>query len=656
MKAAYFNITDEVYPGFEQKTDIEDINLRRYLAAVIVDDVEDFLEKYSAILKKVKGIILTKGSISYSEKISESIRIFYFTSGMRESLFSITKLHIEMLEENLKHKSDYELLRIDTERTMVQYKRLQGFYESVQEKARLDIQYQNKWTIDALLKLINFRNTDLLQSDLAGFPETILSFFKDNFFDFACVALIKNYNAVPEIVASYGRLCEGVFDKISSESEPGWISVFPLSFDDRYEHLLIASKDKNYYFREYEKSFFLLFSEIVGAAYKEKQNEHALIIARDEAESGNRMKSQFMANMNHELRNPLNGIIGMIGLLKSSGLDSFQLQQVSLLEFSTQSLIRIINDLLDFSSIEKGNFRLSREVFSPEALLEKTITLFEIPAVSKGLKLFFKNNSGYAHQVEGDPNRLQQIIINFITNAIKYSKHGDIIVQIDTEGENDSEIIYRFSVADNGIGIPGEKLETIFTEFVQLEDTYSKSQQGLGLGLAIVKSLTHMMNGRIELKSIYGEGSTFSVIVPFRKISNFKETSTADYYPVKKTGRKLRILLAEDDVINLFFLETAFINMGHFTEKAANGIEVLEMLENKEYDIIFMDIGMPVMNGIDCIAEIRNRNIKTTAVAISGYTSEKDINSFISSGFNQVLSKPVEIDTLAAIINAAATS
>ncbi len=653
MKTAYFDLTGDNHPGFECKDKIEDSDLRRYLFGLITDDIELFYAKHSNILHKIKGIVLVPGKSRITEKPYENLRILYFTPEMEVNLYSIAELHLSMLEENIKLHSDYELLKIESGRTLVQYNRLQGFYESVQEKARHDIQYQNKWTIDALLKLIKFRNTELLKSSITDFPETIISFFGDNYFDFKGVALIRNSEFKPEITASIGDVAEAIKEENVFKNKINWISVYPILIDD-YDILLIAAKNINYHFKEYERSFFLLFSEIVSAAYNEKLNEHALIIAKEEAESANRMKTQFMANMNHELRNPLNGILGMIGLLKSSGLNSLQTQQASLLEFSAQSLVRIINDLLDFSSIEKGNFRLSREAFYTDELLQKTIALFEIPARNKGIRLKYVNNTKSGYQLEGDPNRLQQIIINFITNSIKYSERGEITLQQDIVEQGDTEILYKFSVSDNGIGIPEEKLETIFTEFVQLEDTYTKSQQGLGLGLAIVKSLTQMMNGRIEVKSRHGEGSTFSVTIPFRKINNGSEILDSNLSRINRTYKKLKILLAEDDIINIYFLETAFKHMGHETDMANNGVDVLHLLDKNSYDIIFMDIGMPVMNGIECITEIRNRKIMTPAVAISGYTSESDVRNFINAGFNQVLSKPVEIGSLSSVIISAA--
>ncbi|PKL18152.1 MAG: hypothetical protein CVV49_07405 [Spirochaetae bacterium HGW-Spirochaetae-5] len=652
MKTAYFNLTGNEHPGFESKADPAEYELRRYLFALITDNIELFYLKYSNILQKIKGLILIPSDIIRTEAPRENLKVIYFTPAMGENLFSLAEMYLNMFKENLELRAGFELLKIDSDRTMVQYKRLQGFYESVQQKARQDIQYQNKWTIDALLKLIKFRNTELLQSDIENFPEAVISFFKDNYFDFKGVSLIKNCHASPGIAASYGDMSEAIRQTEKCESDLSWIAIFPLFIEGRCEHLLIAANNEHYHFKEYETSFFLLFSEIVSAVYKEKLNEQALIIAKDEAESANRMKSQFMANMNHELRNPLNGILGMIGLLKTSGLNHLQFQQAQLLEFSSQSLVRIINDLLDFSSIEKGNFRLSRETFYASELMEKTVKLLEIPAKNKGLSLKYINNAGQVYQLEGDPNRLQQIIINLITNSIKYSEHGDITLQQDIVADGKADVLYKFSVTDNGIGIPEEKMETIFTEFVQLEDTYTKTQQGLGLGLAIVKSLTQMMNGKIEVQSVYGKGSTFSVTLPFIKTAADDRIFDTNLYRVERAQKILKILIAEDDLINLFFLEAAFKNMGHSTDRAGNGVEVLNLLDTNSYDLIFMDIGMPVMNGLECITEIRNRGIKTPAIAISGYTSESDVINFISSGFSQVLSKPVEINNLLPIIAA----
>ena len=650
MKFNCFSLIAGKYPGFEYRESIEPSELRHSLFVLITDDIESFFNKYSAILPKTKGIIIVPGESFSFEKPYENIRIIRFTPDVEPALLPLAEILVSIFMDNIKLASAYELLKIESGRTQVQYNRLLGFYESVQEKARHDIRHQNKWTIEALLKLIKFRNDELLKSSLEDYPETVISFFRDNYFDFKGVAILKNYDTTPEIIISTGDVKEALHEKNGNKGEAGWVSVFPLTFENRPKHLLIALKNKKEYLKEYETSFFLLFSEIAVSTYREKLNEHTLIEAKDEAEKANRLKSQFMANINHELRNPLNGIMGMIGLLKMSELDSIQKQQVSLLEFSAQSLGRIINDLLDFSSIEKGNFRLNRETFLADELLKKTVSLFDIPAQNKGLKLKLVNNYTANQQLEGDPNRLQQIIINFITNSIKYSEHGEITLRLDVDEEDRNGIILRFSVSDTGIGIPEEKMDSIFTEFVQLEDTYTKSRQGLGLGLAIVKELTRNMNGKIEVESTPGKGSTFSVIIPFKK-SLHESNITEIKHEKKAAARKLRIMIAEDDVINMFYLEMTFMEMGHSIDKAKNGHDALELILSNTYDILFMDIGMPEMNGMECIKIIRKNKITTPAVVISGYTSENEIQKFMSAGFNRVLSKPVDINNLKEVID-----
>jgi len=653
LKAAYFSLIGDKYPGFKHKTTLEDSELRRCYFALITDDIESFAAKYANIIQKIKGILLIPGKKILTDKLGENLRVIYFSPAMEENLFLLAEMYLNLLEDSINLRSNYDLLRIESDRTLIQYKRLQGFYESVQEKTRKDIHYQNKWTIGALLKLIEFRNTELLKSEIEDFLKTILTFLAQGYFDFKGVALMKNCQFVPEIVLSIGDIDEAVKEKIGCKSDINWISVFPLNISLSCEHLLIVAKSKDYFFKEYEKSFFLLFSEIVVAAYKEKLNEQALFIAKEDAESANRMKTQFMANMSHELRNPLNGILGMIGLIKSSGLNTLQLQQISLLEYSSNSLLSIINDLLDFSSIEKGKFKLCNDIFNPGDLLEKTINIFKIPANDKGLSLRFINNIGSEYRLKGDSNRLQQILINFISNAIKYSDHGEIVVKQDIVNENDAELTCRFSVSDNGIGIPEDKYEAIFAEFVQLEETYLKSHQGLGLGLAIVKSIAQMMNGKIDVRSKIDEGSTFSIDIPLKKIPEDAGNFASTNYPIDSSMKKYKILVAEDDIINLIYLEQAFLREGHYVDKAKNGLEVLRLLDKRQYDIIFMDIGMPKMNGLECIKQIRKRNIKIPAFALSGYTSSKDIESFILAGFDNVLSKPITINKLLSTISSA---
>ncbi len=651
MKAAYFSLINDNYHGFEYKKTLEESDLRRSFFALITDDVESFYLKYQRILHKIKGIILIPGKTIIIEKPFNNLRVICFTQAMSAELFSFAQMYLDTLEESINLKSSLDLLKIESDRTLIQYKRLQGFYESVQEKTRQDIQNQNKWTIGALLKLIEFRNTDLLNAGVEDYFKTVLSFFSNNYFDFNGVALMRNCKIKPEVVLAIGDVSEAVKEKTGCKNEICWTSVTPMNIDNKTENLLIVAKSRDYYFKEYEKSFFLLFSEIIVAAYNEKLNEKALIVARDEAQSANRMKTQFMANMSHELRNPLNGIIGMIGLLKSSGLNPIQLQQISLLEYSSRSLAVIINDLLDFSGIEKGKFKLSKEAFNPRELLEKSIDVFELPAKDKGLRLEFNNKLEKEYCLQGDPNRLQQIIINFISNSIKYSDHGKITLQIELIKENINDVICRFSVSDTGIGIPDNKIETIFTEFVQLEDTYTKSHKGLGLGLAIVKSLVEMMNGKIEVKSKVGIGSTFCVDIPFKKLPIESEIASISDQKPSKPQRNLKIIIAEDELINLVYLDQVFTKEGHTVGKARNGKEVLQLLATESYDLICMDIGMPEMNGLECIKKIREQNISTPAFALSGYNTEADKNNFIKAGFSSVFSKPVDIQEIIHAIN-----
>lgn len=643
MNYRLINTTKHHYENFENISNPTSFDLRKNIFALITEDPYLFLRKYSIIRDKLKGILLIPGKELKNEKLAENLHGIWFNQQDNISIEYYTDLYLDFLSEKVMLQNKYDALKIESERTSFQYTRLQKFYNSVQEKIRLDVKNQNKWTIEALTLLIEFRNSALAESDISQLPKLIAEFIGQDFFNYSGIALIEEN---PKRIKSYsGLITDDIF--ANDTEKHNYILKIPLNISSLCDCILIIADSKDYHFKEYEKSFFILLAEIISVTYNEKLSYQALSIAKEEAESANKMKTQFMANMSHEIRNPLNGVLGMADLLNKTDLSIKQNQYLSLLKNSATSLRNIIGDLLDFAAIEKGKLVSNDEIFSPTDCIIKTVEINKALANHKDLNILHKIDFENIY-LNGDLGKLQQIISNFISNAIKYSNSGTITVEAELLNQSRDSVDLKISVSDEGPGIPRNKLETIFQSFTQLEDTYTKNHQGLGLGLSIVKNLAEFLGGTISVKSQLNEGSCFSVCIPFQ-IAEKAELANNEIPPSTSPGRY--VLIAEDEIINMLYLEQIFLESGYNISKASNGREVIENIDLEKFDLFLFDIGMPDVSGIECIEHIRSRNIETPAIALSGYSSRSDIEKFHKAGFNEVLSKPVDIDILNNTIN-----
>lgn len=633
---------DNSIKNFQYNPDPTIFELRKGIFAIIVDNPDSFCQRYSNILDKLKGIILFSSESLSNERINCNLYKVSYNSHLKSDLISYSENFLNMIEDNVSIRNDYELLRMEAERTNFQYKRLQDFYDSVQEKLRQDVKNQNKWTISALLKLIEFRNKDLLEAKIDSFPQVIVNFIDEPFFNYSGAVLVNDKD---DSIAAYCGLISNEIFSVKAEAACNYIMRIPLIIDGICNYIYIIADSKDYYFKEYEKSFFLLFSEMITATYNEKINFDALKSAKLDAEQANNLKTQFMANMSHELRTPLNGIFGMIDLLRKNDLNKSQQEQLSLLEYSSNSLLSIINDLLDFSIIEKGKLKLKKTNFKISEILQKSCDLFQVSVKNKSLKLVFNNYLKSELVVKGDPDRLKQVVVNLISNSIKYSNKGTIVIESKVISSENNIIRIQIAVSDEGIGIPQNKLDSIFEEFVQLEDTYTKKHQGVGIGLSIVKQLCLLMGADLRVTSEEGKGTTFTFVMDFEE-SYQKDEEINQKSHLETYNKQISLLVAEDEMINLYYLEQLFLKKGISVDKAKNGIEVLEKFQKNNYDIAILDIGMPEMNGLECVKKLRDQGVKIPVIALSGYTNEKEIDNFYNSGFNCVLSKPINVETL----------
>ena len=400
-----------------------------------------------------------------------------------------------------------------------------------------------------------------------------------------------------------------------------------------------------------------LLHSIIHDITDRKEAEKALIRAKEEAEYANQAKSEFLANMSHEIRTPLNGIMGMMQLLETTRLDAEQSEYIQLATASADRLTRLLADILDISSIEAGKLTIREGDFPVSKLCVAVEELFGLTAREKGLALECHVSPSLPQKMIGDEVRILQVLFNVMGNALKFTNAGKISLRMDlVRPEASSEDWIRFTVVDTGIGIPEEKLKHLFTPFFQVDGSYTRPYQGAGLGLAIVRRLVDLMGGSVDIKSILGEGTTVHVTLPFKTAtSDLGSVSLDSPVRIPKT-RSLNILLAEDDLSNQIVIRKLLEKAGHDVIVAENGREVLEMLAEKDFDLILMDVQMPVMDGVEATTAIRispslGRKKNIPIVALTAYAMLGDREKFLAAGMNDYLSKPFEMADLEKIIS-----
>jgi CheY-like chemotaxis protein len=352
--------------------------------------------------------------------------------------------------------------------------------------------------------------------------------------------------------------------------------------------------------------------------------------------------------MSHEIRNPMNGILGMTQLLEMTELTEEQQEFVAALKLSGKNLISLINDILDLSKIEAGKITLESAEFSLQHCIDHVVLMQKSVIFGKGLTLDLEVSEEIPQIILGDQFRVKQILHNLLGNAVKFTSHGGITISAQLLELKDSSLLVQLTVQDSGIGISPENFDKIFKPFVQEDGSITRKYGGTGLGLAISRSLAELMDGNISVESTTDAGSCFKVTLPFAVV---KESSTTEESP-KKTivscaDSPLRILLVEDDQVSITFETLLLRKLGHDVVAVKSGTECLTALEQGTFDIVLMDISMPEMNGEDALREIRrneqNTPLHQMVIALTAYTLRGDKERFMEAGFDGYVSKPMAI-------------
>lgn len=404
----------------------------------------------------------------------------------------------------------------------------------------------------------------------------------------------------------------------------------------------------------------VLYEELMASEEELKGNYRHIEKLKEEAERANEYKSMFLSNMSHEIRTPLNGLLGMSELLEASELNQTQRDYCRLMKISGEHLLRIINDVLDISKIESGKLQLSEAPFSLKKSLESLLSTFYKVAEDKGIELICYYQPFLDEMFIGDELRINQILLNLISNAFKFTNKGQIQVKIKSRERSENRMKLLCSVSDTGTGINQELSRRIFSMFEQGDISYTKKYGGTGLGLSICRRLAEIMGGEIWYESVEGEGSIFYFTLDLKRVrpqtaKEGKEEVIASTDPGKRLeagdiflSTSPQILVAEDNEINRVLVSSYLRKKGYSHICVENGQMAVQAYKERKVDLILMDIQMPVMNGFDAAKEIRRLDASSDAgrhtciIAMTAYAMESEMDVCLRSGMDDYISKPLK--------------
>ena len=464
---------------------------------------------------------------------------------------------------------------------------------------------------------------------------------------------------------------------------PAAINEFPDIIDKQTNHIILSgiieSLDKdnkhreifynnNYFYQTIvrinntDAGFILYCYKITERKKYEEKLKKAYAMAEDSrvaAEKAKDARGDFLANMSHELRTPMNGIIGLSDTLVSSGLSSEKQHIMEAINKSSKNLLLLLNDILDFSKIEAGELTLEAIPVSLKNIINHVEILYKNLAHQKGLIFKTEIDQSVPKVVLTDPTRLQQILNNLISNAIKFTEQGEVNLKISGKNDNNETFIANISVSDTGIGISKDKQKTIFEKFQQGDTSTARQYGGTGLGLSITRDLIKMMDGKITIDTKEKKGTSFTITVPLKiaQERELKDDNLIINHTISNIDKSLRILSVDDHPVNLLYLKTILNAMGfRSVDDASNGAQAVKLVKDQKYDLILMDCQMPIMDGFETTKQIRKLELKqernSTAVifAVTADAMKGAAEKCLNSGMNDYISKPITKEKLCSML------